>query len=104
MTVTVEDDNSMTTVVTSTGHLGMTATAKVDTAAGMTDADTGITKTATVTGFTHRRQASIHRLQNRASGFFSPRSILIPEERFAALVQGNEQQKKRSKNSFPLSG
>jgi hypothetical protein len=81
----------MTTAVTTTGQRGMTATAAVDTAAGMTDADTGITKTATVTGFTHRRQASIHRLQNRASGFFSPRSILIPEWRFSTLLQGNEQ-------------
>ncbi|WP_319585681.1 hypothetical protein [uncultured Desulfobulbus sp.] len=93
----------MTIAVTSTGGQGMTATAKVDMAAGMTGVDTGIMKMVTVTGFMRRRQASIHRLQSRASGSFFPRSILIPEWRLAALVQGKEQQKKRSQNSFPFS-
>lgn len=83
----------MTTAITNTGgrgmiataKVGMTATAKVDMAAIMTGVDTGIMKTATVTGFMRRRQAFIRRLQSRASGCFFRRSILIPEERFAAL-------------------
>lgn len=77
----------MTTAVTITGGLGMTVTGKVDMAAGMTGVDTDITKTATVTGFMHRRQAFIHRLQSLESGFFSHRFILIPEGRFTVLMK-----------------
>jgi hypothetical protein len=62
----------------------MIVTAKVDMAVIMTGVDTGIMKTATVTGFMRRRQAFILRLQSRASGCFFRRSILIPEWQFAA--------------------
>lgn len=87
----------MTTAVTNTGGKGMTATAKVDMAAIMTGADTGIMKTATATGFMRRRQAFILRLQSRASGCFFHRSILIPEEVFVILLETAKRNEKGTK-------
>ena len=95
-------EKNMTTAATTTGQLGMTATATVGMAAGMTGADTGITKTATVTGFTHRHRSSTPRLQSQASGFSSHRSILIHEGRFTILLEKHKNE--RGQNYFPFVG